>query len=120
MRGARWQGRRLVWGAVCTAIMTAAAAIIWGREAVVGAATFGLVATGLQMLAARVMARTGIPAALDHLKVYAAGMLLRLAGVALLGVAVSLNRETFPPLASALGYLGTVLPLLYLETRLPQ
>ena len=50
--------------------MTAVAALLWGRPAVVGAATFGGVATAVQLVAARVMARTGVPPSLDHLKVY--------------------------------------------------
>lgn len=112
------QARRLGWGAACTVAATALALLIWGRSALIGAAAFGAVATALQLLAARAMARTGIPAAPDHLKVYAIGVVLRMSGVALLGVAVSLDRATFLPLPCALGYLGTVLPLLYLETRL--
>ena len=118
MSGNAAQRRRLGWGLVSTVLVTAGAALVWGRPAIVAAATFGAVATGLQLLAARVMGRSGVPAALDHLKVYLTGVLLRLSGVAMLGVAVSLDRVTFPPAASAAGYLGTVLPLLYLETRL--
>lgn len=112
------QARRLDWGAACTVAATALAVLIWGRGALIGPAAFGVVATALQLLAARAMAETGTPATLDHLKVYVIGVVLRLSGVALLGVAVALDRSTFPPLPSALGYLGTVLPLLYLETRL--
>ena len=72
----------------------------------------------MQLFAVRMMARTGAEASVDHLRVYVAGLGFRLMGVVLLGVVVTLDRTTFPPLASATGYLGTVLPLLYLETRL--
>jgi len=75
-------------------------------------------AAHLQLLAAQLMARTGKPAALDHLTVYVIGVFLRLLGVVLFGVAVALDRATFAPWPSALGYLGTILPLLYLETKL--
>jgi hypothetical protein len=112
------QRRRLVWGAVCAIAVSGAALAIWGRRGVIGAATFAAVATGLQLLAAQLMARTGKPAALDHLTVYVIGVFLRLLGVVLFGVAVALCRGTFAPWPSALGYLGTVLPLLYLETKL--
>jgi hypothetical protein len=32
-------------------------------------------------------------------------------------VAVLVDRRLFPPLPTALGYLGVVIPLLFLETR---
>ena len=112
------QRRRLAWGAVCTLVVSGLALAIWGPGAVIGAATFGAVATGLQLLAAQLMARTGKPAALDHLTVYVIGVFLRLLGVVLFGVAVALDRGTFRPWPTALGYLGTILPLLYLETKL--
>jgi hypothetical protein len=114
------QRRRLIWGAVCTLVASAAAVGIWGRAALVGAAAFGALATVLQLVAAQLMASTGKPASLDHLTVYVIGVFLRLLGVVLLGVAVSLDRATFSPFGSALGYVGTILPLLYLETKLGQ
>ena len=99
-------------------VVSAVAAAIWGRSALVGAATFGVVATAVQLVAAQLMARTSKPAALDHLTVYVIGVFLRLLGVVALGIAVSLDRVTYPPVPSAAGYLGTILPLLYLETKL--
>jgi len=112
------QMRRLGWGAVCCLATGVLAGLIWGGDAIPGAMAFGALATGLQLLAALLTSRLAVPAAIDHLKVYALGVLLRLSGVVLLGLAVAVDRTTFPPLPSALGYLGTVLPLLYLETRL--
>lgn len=91
---------------------------IWGSVAAMAALMFGLIATLLQLLAARQMARTGRPAELDHLKVYLIGVVLRFGGVLILGLLATFSPRLFPPLPSALGYLGTVLPLLYLETRL--
>lgn len=99
-------------------VVGAAALGFWGRAAAVAAMSFGVIATVVQLVAAQLMARTGKPAALDHLTVYAIGVFLRLLGVVVLGVAVSLDRLTYPPIPSALGYLGTILPLLYLETKL--
>jgi hypothetical protein len=85
---------------------------------VTAALVFGGVATTIQMVAARVVTRLGTPATPDHLRVYAVGMLLRIGGVALLGAAVMIDRATFPPGPAAMGYLGTLLPLMWLETRL--
>ena len=68
------QRRRLVWGAVCTTVVSAAALAVWGRGAVPAAATFGAMATAVQLVAAQLMARTGKPAALDHLTVYVIGV----------------------------------------------
>lgn len=109
---------RVRWGAACTLVLCAISVVVWGRGAIPGATVFGAVATLLQMTAASLMARTGVPAALDHLKVYAIGVLLRFGGVALLGVAIAVDRRLFVPWPSAVGYVGTILPLLYLETRL--
>jgi MFS family permease len=112
------QGRRLVWGAGCTAVVGVVADLVWGRTGGLAAAAFGGVATAVQFTAARLMARTGRNASVDHVRVYVAGVGVRLLGILVLGVVVSLDRRTFPPVPSAAGYLGTVLPLLYLETRL--
>jgi hypothetical protein len=55
-----------------------------------------------------------------YLARWGAGMGLRMAGVLVFMVAVALRRDLFPPLASAMGFLGVLLPLLALETRLVQ
>lgn len=98
--------------------MAALALLVWGRQAGLAALMLGVLATVLQLFAAWRMARTGRPAELDHLNVYVIGVVLRMAGVLILGLVATLSPRLFPPLPSALGYLGTVLPLLYLETRL--
>jgi hypothetical protein len=43
---------------------------------------------------------------------------LRLGGVAVLAAAIVMNRSVFPPLPSALGFVGVLVPLLFLEVRL--
>ena len=91
--------------------------LVWSRVGALAALAFGLVATALQLVAARAISRTGVEATIDRPALYGVGVLLRIAGVVLLALAVSLDRDRFPPLPSALGYLGTVLPLLFLETR---
>ena len=112
------QFRRLQLGLAATAAITGLSALIWGPGAVTAALVFGLVATTIQMVAARIATRLGKPATPDEMKVYVTGMALRVLGVAAFGIAVTLDRATFPPGATALGYLGTLLPLMWLETQL--
>ena len=112
------QLRRLRLGVVMTAAVAAVAVLPWGTVGMLAAAAFGGVATVIQLLAARWARMTGRRATPDQLVVYLIGMLLRIAGVALIGVAVTIDRATFPPGPAALGYLGTLLPLMWLETRL--
>lgn len=114
----RSQFTRTGWGLAAALVMTALALVIWGPHAALAAAAFGGVAIVMQLLAAWLPGRSGTEITLDHLKVYAAGVATRMLGVVLLAIAVSRDRATFAPWPSALGYLGTVLPLLYLETRL--
>jgi hypothetical protein len=108
------QAARLRWGAGTALVLSLVGWAIWGAAGAGAALTLGLVATALQMLAAW---RTG-SAGIDRLRVYTVGVVLRFAGVLVLGVMVTLEPRRFPPLPSAMGYLGTVLTLLYLETRL--
>lgn len=112
------QLRRLRLGVACTAAITGLAWLLWGRAGVTAALAFGGLATAIQLFAARIVRRLGVPATPDRLRVYAIGMALRIGGVALIGAAVTIDRATFPPGPSALGYLGTLLPLMWLETRL--
>jgi hypothetical protein len=112
------QFRRLRLGLAATAAITGLAWLLWGSRAVTAALVFGLVATTIQIVAARIATRLGKTATPDEMQVYVIGMALRVLGVAAFGIAVTLDRATFPPGAAALGYLGTLLPLMWLETRL--
>lgn len=114
MRGER--RARLLWGAVATGTLTLIARVFWGGAGAIAAGCFGALATAIQLLAARLTGGPGGGG--DPLRVYLVGAGLRLAGVVILGAAVLLDRGRFPPLASAIGYVGTILPMLYLETRL--
>lgn len=112
------QTRRLRAGVVATVLVGLLARLLWGPDAVLAAMAFGALATAIQLVAARIATRLGAPATPDNLRVYVLGMVLRIAGVAAIAVAVSLDRASFPPGAAALGYLGSLLPLMWLETRL--
>lgn len=105
-------------GVGLTALVTGLAWLVWGPGAVFAAAWFGLLATALQMVAVALL-RPALGGSFGRLvKRWGMGMGVRLAGVVLFAVLVWVNRELFPPLPSALGYVGVVVPLLFLETRL--
>lgn len=91
--------------------------LIWGDQALVPGLTFGLFATATQLAAAIFMA----PAWEGNFDVFVrrwlVGMVLRLVGVVLVFVAIAVQPELFPPLPTALGYLGVVIPLLFTEIR---
>jgi len=115
--GASRQVQRLQWGSAMALLLGLLALLIWGPVAARAAAIMGGVATAMQLLAAWRMARTGKPAELDNLRVYLLGVGLRFVGVGVLALLAMRWPDFFPPLPSAMGYLGTVLMLLYLETR---
>lgn len=118
-RGTRVLGLRVLGlGAGLTALVTAVEWFVWGSRALVPAIAFGLVATAIQLAAIRTLkpALAGPPTEL--VKHFAVGMGLRLVGIVLFLGAVLADRVMFPPLPSALGYLGVVVPLLFWETKL--
>jgi len=107
-------------GVVLSAGLGGVAWAAWGRPGAIGAVTFGLLATLIQVLATRLM-RGSREARFDaFLAKWGAGMGLRMAGIVVFMLVVSLWRDRFPPLASAMGFLGVLIPLLALEIRLVQ
>lgn len=104
-------------GTIAAACVTALAWLASGPSGATGAATAGAVAIGVSLLAWRLVRRTGREPTVDQLMVYGIGMVLRFVGVGVVGLLVTRKPTTFPPLPTALGYLGVVLPLLYMETR---
>ena len=105
-------------GVALTALMAVLAAIVWGPAAVPSAALFGLLATSIQVAATRIVVRAGAERFGVFAQRWAVGMLLRLAGVALIPLALLAAPAWFAPLPVATGFLGVLLPLLYWETRL--
>lgn len=101
-----------------TALWAGVGWMVWGQPAVPAVLAFGLLATGIQVGATALMRRGGEAAFAVLARRWGAGMGMRLGGVVALAAAVAVDPEHFPPLASALGYLGVVLPLLILELRL--
>ncbi|HET7040683.1 MAG TPA: hypothetical protein VFI13_01630 [Gemmatimonadales bacterium] len=94
---------------------------LWGNGAALAAAAFALLATTIQYYAARIASKVpaGAPFA-EFAKGWAWGFALRLAGVVVFVTVCTLWPRQFPALAVALGYLGVLIPLLFLETRVPR
>lgn len=79
---------------------------------------FGLLATAIQVAAvAWLKPALGAPFP-ELLKRWGVGMGLRLGGVAAFAALVVVDGERFPPLPSALGLVGVLIPLLFMEIRL--
>lgn len=107
----------LVAGLLLTAAVTASMAAIFGSGAVLPAAGAGVLATLIQLVAVRALRRGLTGGTTDFFKAFGIGTALRMGGVILVLLAVLADRESFPPLATAFGYLGVVVPLLFLEVR---
>lgn len=103
-------------GAGLTILGAGISAALWGAAGAAAAAVFGAVATAIQVVAHRLAKGSTNPRS-----PFPAGWLwgtgLRLLGVVAIAVAVVANRQLFPPLPTALGYLGVLIPLLVLELR---
>jgi len=105
-------------GTALTALVTALAWRLWGPQAAVAAGVFGLLAVGIQLAALALMKPVrGAPFS-KFIARWGAGMGLRSLGIVAIALAAGLDRAHFPPLATALGFLGVLLPLLFYEVRL--
>lgn len=105
-------------GLLLTLLVTGILWRLWGVPALLPAMSFGLLATLIQWVAVRSLGRVMQGTLTEFYRGFGVGLVLRAAGVLLLLVAVLLDRAHFPPLPAALGYLGVVIPLLFLEARL--
>jgi hypothetical protein len=110
--------KSLLAGLGLTAAVTLALRAVFGPGVVLAGLAFGLLATVIQLAAVRLLRRAWSGSNVEFLKGVGAGMGLRFAGVVGLLVAILLDRERFPPLPSAVGFLGVLIPLLFLEVRL--
>ena len=104
-------------GLLLTTAVTALLWRVWGDRALLPAATFGLLATVIQLVAVRALARRCHGTLTEFYRGFGTGLMLRMGGVLLLVIAILIDREHFAPLPTAFGYLGVVIPLLFLEAR---
>ncbi len=107
-------------GLLLTAVVSGAIGLVFGPAAIVAAVGMGLVATAIQVAATTALRRAaGEPYAV-FLKMYAIGMGLRMLGVTVMAVVIVVRPDLFSPLPTAFGFLGVLVPLLFLEARLTQ
>ena len=93
--------------------LIALAAGLGGRPAGIG----GAVALGAQLWAVALLRpKMGAPTA-EFMGRWLGGMAIRLLALGALMVWSATHRAALPPLATAGGFLGVLLPLLFLETR---
>jgi hypothetical protein len=110
---------RVLWlGVPLTIAVTAILVLAYGNAAIIPGLAFGGLATAIQV-AAVMAVQPVMKAPLREMMVrWGWGMGLRLLGVVLFAVAVLIRPDIFPPLPTAFGYVGVLIPLLFLETRL--
>lgn len=104
-------------GVLLTAVMTGLLWAGFGEVAVLPAVTFGLISTAIQLFAIRSLKAGWVGSNREFLQGVGVGMALRMLGVVLVLVAIVADRGRFPPLPTALGFLGVLIPLLFLEVR---
>ncbi|UCF39691.1 MAG: hypothetical protein JSW43_08040 [Gemmatimonadota bacterium] len=105
-------------GLALTVGVTGVLYLVWGPGAVLAGGAFGLLATAISVVAVALLKRGLRGTYAQTMANWAMGMGLRLAGVLAFVVAVKWMGDLFPPLPTALGYLGVLLPLLFYEMRL--
>ncbi|MDH3498108.1 MAG: hypothetical protein OER21_15230 [Gemmatimonadota bacterium] len=105
-------------GLALTAGLTGFAFAVWGSGHALAAMAAGVLATGLETGALALLTPALVPPYTKLVARWALGLGLRLLGVALVAVAVLRFREQFPPLATAIGFLGVLIPLLFDEVRI--
>lgn len=110
-------GLRVLVGSVALGVGALVAGRLWGDAAWRAAVVLGVVAVVIQLAAPRLARRAGSGPSLDTMGGYLIGTVLRLAAVALIALVAVVTRDRATGLGAAVGYLGTILPLLYVETR---
>jgi hypothetical protein len=100
-----------------TGLVTAILRATLGAQAVTPGLVMGAVATVIELSAGRWLRRGLVASTREALQAFVAGMLFRLFGVVVFAGLVLWDRGMFPPLPTGLGYVGVVVPLLFLEIR---
>ncbi len=105
-------------GIALTALITGVVWVFWGSSAIMPTAVFGLLAAGIHVAAVALL-KSGLRQSFGTLMWrWSMGMGLRLIGVVLFAVAVTLQGDRFPAIPTAIGYVGVLLPLMLTEMRL--
>jgi hypothetical protein len=106
-----------VWGAGLTAVVTFVLWLGWGKPGVVPGLVFGSLATAFQVVAVSVLRPYRDAPMAEFAWRWLVGVALRFVGIVGIVLAVLADRVLFPPLPTALAYLGVLIPLLFSETR---
>jgi len=104
-------------GLVLTAVVSALLAWGFGRSVLVPALLFGGLATAVQVAASALLRRAAGQPFEQLLKAWGLGMGLRMLGVMLFLGAVVTDRVLFPPLPTALAFVGVLIPLMFSDLR---
>lgn len=105
-------------GIVLTAGVAALLVRWLGTGALLPALVMGGVATTIELVAVRALRRAPLDrGTAEFFKAVGVGMALRLLGVVVFAGLVLWDRGRFLPLATGLGYVGVLIPLLFLEVR---
>ena len=94
-------------------VLVIVATLVGGRAAGVG----GAAALGAQLIAVALLRPAMRAAQPLFLRRWLAGMAIRLAALIALMALAATHRRELPPLETSLGFIGVLLPLLFLETR---
>ncbi len=105
-------------GLALTALVTAVLVLAFGDSALLPGISFGGLATAIQVVAVLVVKPAMSAPLRDMMLRWGVGMGLRLLGVVMFAVAVLTRSDIFPALPTAFGYIGVLIPLLFLEIRL--
>ncbi len=99
-------------------VVSAVAYALWGAPGGRAAGIFAALALAIQLAALALIEPVKQGPIKVFIKRWGLGMGLRALGVVAIAVAAGLDRTNFPPLATAMGFLGVLLPLLFFEVRL--
>jgi len=104
-------------GLVLTALASAVLVSVFGRGVLVPVLLFGALATAIQVAASALLRRAAGQPFERLLKAWGLGMGLRMLGVTLFLLAVVADRVHFPPLPTALAFVGVLIPLMFSDLR---
>jgi hypothetical protein len=105
-------------GIALTLLVSGLLVLGWGQDAWLPGLVFGLLATAIQVIAVALVRPAFAGETARLLKRWGFGMLLRFLGVGLMAAAVMRDPARFPPLPTALAFVGVLVPLLFMEARL--